>query len=115
MTYLIPVPNNNPTNAEIAASSIIDSINNEINHRVAVHQICFDTLWNNSRPDATASNILTALGTNAGLVFAFAVENLNHIGRCAAIIGKTREDYIPDSQCVPPPFTINSDGTATLN
>ncbi len=101
---------------KLAADSIVDTINSEIKHRVAVHTICFNTLWRNTRPGATPAAILAQLGTHAKLVFQFANENLTHIGNCAAMVGKTRADFIPDADCIPPlAFTIHEDGTATLN
>lgn len=105
-----------PAADQLAADSIVTAINSEIAHRVAVHKICFDTLWRNTRPAATPAAILARLGTNAKLVFAFAAENLDHIDRCAQIIGKTRVDFIPDADCIPPlAFTLNEDGSATIN
>ena len=113
---LIETPKPAPTNAELAAQSIIDSVNAEITHRVKVHQVCWDTLWKNQREGVTPAAVLAALGVKAGLVFGFASENLDHIDRCAKLVGKTRADFIPDADCVPPvAFTVNSDGTVTLN
>lgn len=105
-----------PTTAELAAQSVIDAVNAEIIQRVKVHQICWQTIWQNQRPGATPAAVLSALGTKAALVFAFANENLEHIGRCAQMVGKTRADFISDADCIPPlPFTVQSDGRVTLN
>jgi len=104
-----------PTAAELAAESIIYTINSEIEHRVKVHKVAFETLWENSRDGATQEAILAKLGTKAALVFAFSSENLNHIDRCAKLVGKTRKDFIPDADCVPPrTLVFHADGSVTL-
>lgn len=104
-----------PTATEEAAASIITAINAEIEHRVAVHKICFETLWNNTREGATPAAILQQLGTKAALVFQFNRENLDHIDRCAKLIGKTRADFITDVECTPPSeLVFHTDGTVTL-
>ena len=104
-----------PSAAELAADSIIDAINSEIEHRVAVHRVAFETLWENKRDGATPEAILAKLGTKAALVFAFSSENLNHIDRCAKLVGKTRKDFTPDADCVPPrTLVFHADGSVTL-
>ena len=113
---LIDTPKPAPTSAELAAQSIIDSINDEIMHRVKQHQACWETLWRNQREGVTPAAVLAALGVKAGLVFGFASENLDHIDRCAKLVGKTRADFIADADCIPPvAFTLHNDGTVTLN
>jgi hypothetical protein len=113
---LIPTSAPMPTAAELAAKAITDTINEEIGHRVKIHQLCFDTVWRNERDGATPAAVLAALGTHAKLVFLFASENLADIDNCAKLVGKTRADFIADSDCVPPlAFTIQADGTVTLN
>jgi len=104
-----------PTAAELAADAIVDAINAEIEHRVAVHKIAFETMWKNPRDGATPEAILAKLGTNAALVFAFSSENLNHIDRCAKLVGKTRKDFIADADCTPPrELVFHASGTVTL-
>ena len=71
-----------PTASQIAAESIIEAINGEIKHRVAVHRIAFETLWKNTREGATPAAILEKLGTKAALVFQFSRENIDNIDRC---------------------------------
>ncbi|WP_395739284.1 hypothetical protein [Prosthecobacter sp.] len=113
---LIDSPKPQPSTVQLAAQSIVDAVNNEIAHRVAVHRICFETLWRNPRPGVTPAAILSELGTKATLVFAFASENLDHIDRCARMVGKTRADFISDADCTPPlAFTAHADGTVTIN
>ena len=113
---LIDTSTNQPTAAELAAQSIIEAVNAEILRRVANHQVCFQTLWHNDRPGATPAAVLAALGTKAALIFAVASENVEHISRCAQLVGKTRADFITGADCIPPlAFTLQSDGRVTLN
>lgn len=112
ITTAEPAP---PTAAELAADSIIDAINNEIAHRVSVHKVAFETLWKNTREGATPEAILLKLGTKATLVLQFASENIAHIDRCARLVGKTRADFIPDADCIPPrELVFHQNGTVTL-
>ena len=100
-----------PNAAELAADSIIDAINNEIAHRVSVHKVAFETLWKNTREGA----ILLKLGAKATLVLQFASENIDHIDRCARLVGKTRADFIIDADCIPPrELVFHQNGTVTL-
>lgn len=105
-----------PTAAELAAQSVVEAMNAEILHRVKIHEICWNTIWKNERPGATPAAVLAALGTKAGLIFAFASENIDHIDRIAKLVGKTRADFIKDEDCVPPAaFTVHADGRVTLD
>lgn len=113
---LIDTPKPMPTSAELAAQSVVDAVNNEITRRVNVHKVCWDTIWKNEREGASPAAVLAALGTKAVLVFSFASENLDHIDRCARLVGKTRADFIADADCIPPlPYTPHADGTITLD
>lgn len=104
-----------PSASQLAAESIIDSINAEIKHRVAVHRIAFETLWKNTREGATPEAILAALGTKASLVFQFSRENLEHIDRCAKLVGKTHADFLSDAECTPPrELVFHANRTVTL-
>jgi hypothetical protein len=101
--------------AKVAAESIIDAINGEIKHRVAVHKVAFETLWKNTREGATPAAILEHLGTSAVLVFQFSRENLEHIDRCAKLVGKTRADFLTDAECTPPlELLYHADGRVTI-
>lgn len=105
-----------PTSAELAAQSVVDAVNSEITRRVNIHTVCWNTIWKNEREGATPAAVLAALGSKAVLVFSFASENLDHIDRCARLVGKTRADFIPDADCIPPlPYTAHADGTITLD
>lgn len=113
---LIDSPKPEPTSAELAAQSVVDAVNSEITRRVNLHQVCWSTIWKNEREGTTPAAVLAALGTRAALVFAFAGENIDHIDRCAKIVGKTRADFIKDEDCIPPlAFTVHADGRVTLD
>lgn len=115
IAQLIETVKPEPTAAEAAASSIIETINNEIEHRVAIHKVAFETLWKNTREGATPAAILQQLGTKAALVFQFSRENLDYIDRCAKLVGKTRADFIPDAECIPPQeLVFHANGTVTI-
>jgi len=112
---LIPTSPAQPPPAKLAADSIVNAINNEITHRVAVHKIAFETLWKNTREGATPAAILEQLGTSAVLVFQFSRENLDHIDRCAKLVGKTRADFLSDAECTPPhELVYHTDGRVTI-
>lgn len=112
---LIQTAKPEPTAAELAAESIIDSINAEISHRVGVHKTVFETLWRNTRPGATPAAILQHLGGKAALIFQFSRENLDHIDRCAKLVGKTRQDFLSDADCTPPSeLVFHANGTVTI-
>ena len=112
---LIPTTNAQAPTAKLAAESIIDAINGEIKHRVAVHKIAFETLWKNTRDGATPAAILEQLGTSAVLVFQFSRENLDHIDRCAKLVGKSRADFLSDAECTPPHALVyHADGRVTI-
>ena len=112
---LIPTTNAQAPTAKLAAESIIDAINGEIKHRVAVHKIAFETVWKNTRDWATPAAILEQLGTSAVLVFRFSRENLDHIDRCAKLVGKSRADFLSDAECTPPHALVyHADGRVTI-
>lgn len=112
ITTAAPPP---PTAAELAAASIVESINSEIQHRVSVHRTAWETLWENTREGATPAAILSALGTKAALVFQFSRANLEHIAACAALVGKTPADFIELKYLSSPrELVFHNDGTVTL-
>jgi len=111
---LIEPPSSAPSAAKLVAQDLVDMVNDEITRRVMSHQIGFAKIWRNEK--ATAAESLAELGTRAALVFAFASENIDHIDRCARMVGKKRSDFIRDEDCIPPlPFTVHADGTVTLD
>lgn len=95
------------------AESLVATLNTELAHRVTVHKQAYDVLWKDSR--ATPEDILAALGTNARLLFAVSVENKNHLSRCAQLVGKTLDDFLPpEYQTTPRGLVIHDDGRVTL-
>jgi hypothetical protein len=95
------------------AQEIIGKINAELEHRVRIHRDAFALLWRS--PNATPAAILEQLGTSAVLVFLFSRENLDHIDRCAKLVGKTRADFLTDAECTPPhELVYHADGRVTL-
>ena len=104
-----------PSKAQLAADSIVDAINNEITHRVAVHKIAWETLWQNTREGATPEAILAQLGTKASLVFQFSKANLEHIAACAELVRKKPTDFIAAKYLSSPhELVYHADGTVTL-
>lgn len=111
---LIDPPNNQAVKAQAAAEQIISRINGEIDRRVRVHQEAFDTLWHN-RDGASPDAILAQLGTKAGLIFKFSAENIDHIDRCAKIVGKTAADFLAAKYLSSPrALVFHDDGSVTL-
>ncbi len=112
--FTSPAPVEKPRPQQFA-EHLTQMIDAELKHRIAVHRDAFTSIWLNGSAGPTASEVFAALGTNAALVCAVADENLTHIDRLAKLIGKTRADFIPDAECIPPmSITVNSDGTVTL-
>lgn len=104
-----------PPASKLAADSIIEAINSEIKHRVEVHKIAWETLWENNRDGATPEAILEQMGTKAALMFAFSKANLEHIAACAALVGKQPTDFIAAKYLSSPrELVIHADGTVTL-
>jgi hypothetical protein len=112
---LIDTAKPEPSKAQLAADSIVDAINNEITHRVAVHKTAWETLWKNEREGATPEAILAAMGDKAALVFAFSRANLEHIAACAKLVGKAPTDFLPaEYWSSPREITFHKDGSASL-
>lgn len=111
---LIDVPTAPPPSAaEVAAKGVVQIVNTEIIHRAEIQRMAFQRLWHN--PAATPAQVLQSLGTRAKLVFQFSAENLQHIQRCAELVGKTRADFIADVDCTPPvQLVFHNDGTVTI-
>ncbi len=112
---LIDAPTAQTPAAKLAADSIVEAINSEITHRVSVHKVAWETLWENSREGATPEAILEHMGNKASLVFAFSRANLEHIAACAQLVGKTPTDFIPVKYLSSPrTLVFHADGTVTL-
>lgn len=113
-SQLIDTAKPQSTAARLAADSIIESINAEITHRVSVHKVAWETLWENTREGATPDSVLAEFGTKARLVFAFSKANLEHIKACAEIVGKQPTDFLPAKYWSSPrTLVFHADGTVT--
>lgn len=96
----------------VIAEQILSSVNAQIAERVVYHKKQFRRFWDSPQ---TPDSILAAMGTNAALMLAAANENLEHIGRLAALIGCSLDDFIAPGDYQPRRgFVISQDGTATL-
>ena len=99
--------------AEVVAERMMHRFNVAPDERIAAHVAGFKQFWDD--PEATPDDILAAWGTQATAMLAAASESLQHIGRLAAIVGKTVNDFIPAKYCEPRrQFIPAADGTATL-
>ena len=104
-----------PPASQLAAESIIDAINAEITHRVSVHKVAWETLWENTREGATPEAILQQMGPKAALAFAFSRANLEHIAACAKLVNKPPTDFMPAKYWASPrELIIHADGRVTL-
>lgn len=100
--------------ATTAAERIVTRINGELERRVAMHRELFTAIWSDPL-GAPPETILAKLGAKASLVFALSAENLRHIDACAKLVGKTRQDFLPDSLVTPPRELVHhADGRVTL-
>jgi len=95
------------------AVNLLQQMNAEAERRVGVHRDMFNAFWNST--EATPQEIAAKMGNNAAAFFALASQNVTHIATCAAIVGKTLDDYLQPSEYVPPQTVIvNQDGTVTI-
>lgn len=108
----LPEPFEIPEVRKIALNGL-SFINSSLSRRVEEHKMCFDAFWKNY--DHTPDSILAEMGSSAIVWLALAGESVEHIGRSAAIINKTVNDFIDPSMYVPPrAFIINPDLSVTL-
>jgi hypothetical protein len=110
---LVTVTTTQPTAAEVIANCLIERLNYELVSRARAHVQSYDEFW--SHPSATPDEILAAVGSNAATWLACASESVEHIGRLAAIVGKSVTDFIPADKFMPKrAFVIGEGGTVTL-
>jgi hypothetical protein len=108
----LPAPYVIPEVEQLAINELI-FINSSLARRVEEHKMKYKAFWQNY--SHTPDSILAAMGTNASIWLAAAAESMDHIGRLAAIVGKTINDFIPPEMYVPPrAFIINPDFTVSL-
>lgn len=95
------------------ANTLLAAMNDEANRRAGIHRDTFHAFWHST--EATPQQIADAMGQQAGLFFAIGYENVQHIGRAAAAVGRELSDYLqPEDYTPPKQVTFNSDGTVTI-
>jgi len=116
MTEIFPFPEPQPVPKEVQiANGLLAGINQELQRRVEVHARNFHYLWDRGEGEPTADQIVSAMGTNAGLFFLISRLSAEQIAQAAQLVGKTLDDFLPPSDYEPPAtVTINPDGTVTL-
>jgi hypothetical protein len=108
----LPAPYSIPEIEKIALNEL-NFINHSLLRRIEEHKLKYKAFWQNY--DHTPDSILEAMGTNAAIWLAAAAENVEHISRLAAIVGKTVNDFLsPDFYVPPRAFIVNPDYTVTL-
>ena len=85
---------------QIIAQSELAHVNAALARRIDEHKARFCAFWRNW--NHTPDSILENMGGAAVIWLSSASESVNHIGRLAAIVGKTVSDYLPDEYVTPP-------------
>lgn len=99
--------------AKEIADGLLAAMNAEAERRAGIQRDSYRAFWNSS--EATPQQIAEAMGNRAGLFFALASENVQHISRSAAIVGKTLAEFIQSEDYTPPVhITYHQDGTVTI-
>ena len=107
----LPTPEPKPA-AQIVAEEMLFKLNEQLAERVHAHRVGYAKFWDSP---ATPDDIIAAMGPYAGILLAAAAENIEHIGRLAAIVGKTVLDFLPAENWVPRrEIIIAADGTGSL-
>jgi len=116
MADIFPFPEPQPIPQEVqVANGLLAGMNQELQRRVEIHARNFHYLWNRGPGQPTPDQIVSAMGTNAALFFALASMSAQQIEDAATLVGKTLDDFMPESDYKPPATVIiNQDGTATL-
>jgi uncharacterized protein YdbL (DUF1318 family) len=97
---------------EIAAT-LLQAMNAEADRRAGIQRDSYNAFWHST--EATPQQIADAMGNRAGLFFALASENVTHIARAAAVVGKELGEFLQTSEYVPPvAITYHEDGTVTI-
>jgi hypothetical protein len=108
-----PEPLTEPT-ARAAVRKLFLTPDEELVRRAAVHREGFALVWRSGTH--SAEEYFEEAGTDGGLFMQIAGTNVQHIATVAAMIGKTLHDYLLPEDYVPPrPYTLNEDGTVTVN
>ncbi len=115
MPDIFPViPETTPPVSEAIAAGLLKEIEQECKRRIGQHGDWWRAFWQST--EATPQEISDAMNGSAGLFFAIATVNKNHILAVCQMLGKTPEELGVDPVCLTTPqnVTINQDGTATI-
>lgn len=108
-----PAPPADPA-ARVAVRIIFQEVSYELQRRIALHQNLFQKVWHSN--EYTPQEFFDECGAQGAKFLAIAGANVEHIAALAVIDGKTINDLIDPSEYVPPQsYTINPDGSVTLN
>lgn len=112
MNSHIPPIKPTPELAEQIADRMISAFNAEIDNRVRTQRNQYCAFWDSPvTPDA----ILEQWGQRGTMMHAAAAENVEHLTKLAAFVGKTLPDIIDMSFVIPRrEFIPHEDGTVTL-
>ena len=117
---LVNIPSS-PTKpqSQLIAEKMLFNLNASLAERIHDHKVNYNLFWNSSETPDKILEELNALknerGNGAQIMLASASENLEHIGKLAALIGKTLTDALDDNYWKPRrEFIINANGTITL-
>jgi hypothetical protein len=95
------------------ATTLIQAMNAEADRRAGIQRDSYNAFWHST--EATPQQIADAMGIKAGLFFALASENVTHIARSAALVGKELGDFLQPSEYAPPvAIEYHQDGTVTI-
>lgn len=95
------------------ATTLLQAMNAEAERRAGIQRDSYNAFWHST--EATPQQIADAMGNRAGLFFSLASENVQHIARAAAVVGKSISDFLQPSEYVPPvAIEYHEDGTVTI-
>lgn len=101
-----------PTPAEVIADAMIQAFNAQIDSRLNVQRQQYRAFWDSPIPP---DDILVEWGSRAQMMLAAASENVEHLTKLCAFLGKQLSDEIPDELIIPRrEFIPGPDGTVTL-
>jgi len=101
-----------PPEAQRIAEMLLHKINASLAERVHEHCANYAAFWDSAE---TPDSIIAAMGNNAALFLMSAKENIEHIGRLAALVEKQVTDFIAPENFMPRrELIIAPDGSATI-
>jgi hypothetical protein len=111
MSHILPIkPNLTP--AEAIAEAMIEAFNHQIDSRLNVQRQQYRAFWDSPIPP---DDILVVWGSRAQMMLAAASENVEHLTKLCAFLGKQLSDEIPDELIHPRrEFIPGENGTVTL-